>query len=276
MDHSEEFNHEDFLFFKKKIFDLAGIHLTDKKMDLVRSRVQSFLRKSSVNSVSEFRKLIQTSDRQSEVVQSFINLLTTNKTDFFREPTHFDYLTEQILPKFVDREKINVWCCAASTGEEPYTIAMTLDQHLNGHAEYKILASDIDTNVLKKARNGVYPVSKANEIPEEFHRDYLVFGSDKTNGYFKIADKLHSRIQFKQHNLIENSYPGEEVFDLIFCRNVLIYFEPKTIGRLMEKLYRSLKPDGFLFIGHSESIQGSQHLFKAIRPAIFRPCPSVS
>lgn len=266
---SEGFSDEDFLYLKEKIFQLAGIHLTEKKRELVKSRVQSFLRKSTVKSVEELKQKLELSD--PSIVQQFVNLLTTNKTDFFREPKHFDFLIEQLIPFWEQSQKkqIKIWCAASSTGEEPYTLAMVLQKHLPKNSTFKILATDIDTQVLEKARNGVYPNSKLIEIPDEY-RSYLTLGTKRAEGWFKANNEIHSKITFKQHNLIEKTYPGKEIFDVIFCRNVLIYFERKTINTLMEKLHLSLKPDGHLFIGHSESISGTQHIFEALQPSVFR------
>ena len=266
---SERFTNEDFLFLKEKIFQLAGIHLTEKKKDLVRSRVQSFLRKSKFKSVDELKVELQNSN--PTVTQQFVNLLTTNKTDFFREPKHFDFLIYNLIPQWKKERKteIKIWCSASSTGEEPYTIAMVLHKHLPKSVTFKILATDIDTQVLSKAQNGVYPNLKLHEIPEEYQA-HLIDGKKKADGWFKIADDIHSKIAFKQHNLIESTYPGDEVFDVIFCRNVLIYFERRTINKLMEKLHLSLKHSGHLFIGHSESIPETQHLFEFIQPATFK------
>lgn len=266
---SEKFTDEDFLFLKEKIFQLAGIHLTEKKKDLVRSRVQSFLRKSKINSVDLLKAELKNSN--PAVTQQFVNLLTTNKTDFFRESKHFDFLIYNLIPQWTKDRKteIKIWCSASSTGEEPYTIAMVLHNHLPKSISFKILATDIDTQVLKKAQNGVYSVSKILEIPQEY-QDHLIEGKKKANGWFKVSDDLHSKIVFKQHNLIEGTYPGDEVFDVVFCRNVLIYFERQTINKLMKKLHLSLKPSGHLFIGHSESIPGTQHFFESIQPAVFR------
>jgi chemotaxis protein methyltransferase CheR len=265
----ERFTDEDFLFLKEKIFQVAGIHLTEKKRELVRSRIQSFLRSSKFNSVDELKVELRNSN--PAVTQQFVNLLTTNKTDFFRERKHFDFLIYNLIPQWKKDRKteIKIWCSASSTGEEPYTIAMVLLHHLPKNTSFKILATDIDTHVLKKAQNGVYSTSKILEIPREYQA-HLIEGRKKAMGWFKVSDELHSKIAFKQHNLIESTYPGDEVFDAIFCRNVLIYFERQTINKLMEKLHLSLKKSGHLFIGHSESIPGTQHLFESIQPAVFR------
>lgn len=266
---SDRFTDEDFLFLKEKIFQLAGIHITEKKKDLVKSRVQSFLRKSKFESVDELKRELKNSNPM--VIQKFVNLMTTNKTDFFRESKHFDYLIYELIPLWKKEKKteIKIWCSASSTGEEPYTIAMALVKHLPKNISFKILATDIDTQVLKKAQNGVYPISKMTEVPEEYQL-YLSKGKNNADGWFKIEDEIHSKIFFKQHNLIESTYPSEDIFDVIFCRNVLIYFERKTINTLMAKFHFSLSPNGYLFIGHSESIPGTQHLFATIQPAVFR------
>jgi|JI10StandDraft_1071094.scaffolds.fasta_scaffold215341_1 chemotaxis protein methyltransferase CheR len=265
----DRFTDEDFLFLKEKIFQLAGIHITEKKKELVRSRVQSFIRKSEIESVDELKRELQNSN--PTVIQKFVNLMTTNKTDFFRESKHFDYLIYELIPRWKKEKKteIKIWCSASSTGEEPYTIAMVLQKYLPKNTSFTILATDIDTQVLRKAQNGVYPISKSLEIPEEY-QPFISIGKKNAIGWFKIEDEIHSRITFKQHNLIESTYPREEIFDVIFCRNVLIYFERKTITKLMEKFHFSLSPNGYLFIGHSESIPGTQHLFATIQPAVFR------
>lgn len=265
---ADKFTKEDFLFIKDKIFQLAGIHLTENKFDLVRSRVQSFFRRSRVKSVDQLKAEIENHDL--DILQEFVNLLTTNKTDFFRELNHFNFLVQELVPlwKRMKKKEIKIWSSASSTGEEAYTIAMMLAANLPKEMSFKILATDIDTRVLEKAKNGVYPVSKIAEIPIQYH-SFLNRGKNSAEDWFKVSDDIHSKITFKQHNLIENSYPGDEVFDLIFCRNVLIYFERKTIVKLMEKMHRSIKSDGYLFIGHSESINGCQHLFKTVQPAVF-------
>ncbi len=269
MTNTEFLSQDDFDYFKAKIFELAGIHLTEKKVALVQTRLQSFLRKSEIKSTMELKQRLEQGN--SKVVQAFINLLTTNKTDFFREPQHFDFLVKSLLPYWQSAEKkeIKIWCSACSTGEEPYTLAMLLATHMPQTIRWSILATDIDTEVLKTAKNGVYPVQKKVEISEDFHK-HLVLGKKHTAGWFKIADELHQHVQFESHNLIDSQMTGEQIFDLILCRNVLIYFERNTIMTLMSKFHNSLRSDGFLFIGHSESIQGTSNLFKSMQPSIFK------
>ena len=217
----ESLSSEDFGFFKDLVFAQAGISLSAKKLDLVQSRLRSHIQKRGMKSFAEYRNLLQKAQPNDPEMQNFINLLTTNKTDFFREPQHFDYLTQVLIPAWVEdgRKEINVWCCASSTGEEPYTLAMVLNHYLPKDISYKILATDVE---------------------------------------------IYNKVSFQRHNLIEKTGPNKQ-FDLIFCRNVLIYFEPSTIRTLMGKLHHFVKQDGMLFIGHSESIQGSGSLFKTIK-----------
>jgi len=262
---------KDFLFFKEKIFDLSGIYLADNKRDLIHSRIRSYMQKNGLDSFSTYRKIIEHAEKSSPAIQNFINLLTTNKTDFFREEKHFDFLVSKLIPRWLDqgKKKINIWCCASSTGEEPYTLAMVLDHHLPVTIDFQILASDIDTEVLSKAKNGVYSMDKIYEIPEEYQDKYLSVGSGTARGHFRIKDNIHSKVIFKQHNLMDSARPGDEVMDLIFCRNVIIYFSQENILILMNKIHQTLKKDGVLFLGHSESIHGVQQLYKPLQPSVF-------
>ena len=167
MSQSDTFSSEDFDYIKNKIFALAGIHYTEKKWDLVESRVQSLFRKSEIKSMSDLKNQLEA--KNSKTLQTFINLLTTNKTDFFREPRHFDYLIRELIPIWTREEKkeVNVWSCASSTGEEPYTVAMILKKHLPENIRWNVFASDIDTDVLQFAKNGVYLNQNLKEIPEQ-------------------------------------------------------------------------------------------------------------
>lgn len=169
---------DDFKYFKDKIFDLAGIHLTEKKMDLMQTRLQSLFKKSEVNSIDELKRGLEQGNLKA--VQTFINILTTNKTDFFREPQHFEFLIQRLIPRWqrIDQKEVNIWCCASSTGEEPYSLAMVLQAHMPPTIRWTILATDIDTAVLQTAANGVYPLEEKNQIPDVY-KEFLVFGKKK-------------------------------------------------------------------------------------------------
>lgn len=262
----------DFKFFQQAIKEQAGIALSENKMDLVQSRLRARIQALQLKGYGAYRKHLQSHSHEDSEWQIFINLLTTNKTDFFREPRHFDYLSSQFLPawKKQAKEPLKVWSAACSTGEEPYTLSMILAQHLLPKHDYKILASDIDSNVLEKAASGVFPASRIKEqVPSEFIQSSIDFGTGGIANWSRIRPQMKERISFKQHNLIESSYPGDAVFDLIFLRNVLIYFTPETIQFVVQKLYKSAKPGGLLFIGHSESLNGIKTSWTNIHPSIY-------
>lgn len=261
----------DFRFFQSVIEEIAGIHLSDVKKELVQSRLRSHLGALEMQSFSEYRDYLSSLPRQNPEWQVFVNLLTTNKTDFFREAAHFDYLKNQFLPEWLKLNpsgELKVWCAASSTGEEPYTLAMVLNEALPAGRSYSIHASDIDTQVLKKAKGGVYSRSKLVEIPDSFRKDWDM-GTGEIKDWMRIKPHLKSKVSFFQFNLAGSELPSVDQFDLVFCRNVLIYFKPSTIEGVMKKLYQVAKPGAQLFIGHSESLQNIQTDWKNIRPSIY-------
>jgi chemotaxis methyl-accepting protein methylase len=262
---------QEFFYFRDLIGNIAGISLSTGKKELIRSRLRSQVQSLGYSGFTEYRKHLESLASDDPEWQKFVNLLTTNKTDFFREPKHFDFLIHDFIPQWLrlGEKTLKIWSCASSTGEEPYTLAMVLKKYLPKDRDFKILATDIDTNVLAKAKNAVYPISKLIEIPLEYQTDSINRGSGEVANWFHIKSDLKDKIVFKQHNLVENTYPGDDVFDLILCRNLLIYFSPETIGKVVQKLYQSAKPDGFLFIGHSESLQGISTSWKMQKPSIF-------
>lgn len=270
-DDPNKLSHDDFLFFKELIFKLAGLSFSNKKKDLVYSRLRPYLYKNKLGSFEEYRHLLLKSSHNHSEKQNLINILTTNKTDFFREYEHFRYLEEILIPYWIKNNKkdISIWCCASSSGEEPYSLALVLNKYLPTSIKFQLLATDINTQVLSTAKNGVYPLSAIMDIPQKYHTNAIKFGTKTTNSWFKIKDQIHRNVFFKQYNLVEESSEINGSFDLIFCRNVLIYFSVDTIKSVMTKLHKSLKNDGQLIIGHTESIQNCSHLFKSIQPSIF-------
>jgi len=263
---------KELLYFCALIEERAGIHLKPGKQDLVRTRLQSRIAACGLKDFSEYRKFLSTLPAEAPEWEIFTNLLTTNKTDFFREPKHFEFLIQKILPEWLalGQKTFKVWSAACASGEEPYTLAMILARHLPPGRDFKILATDIDTDVLRKAQNGVYPLAKKSEIPPDFHGPSVDIGRREAEGWFRIKPALKEKITFKQHNLIERTLPGENIFDLVLCRNVLIYFTPETIQLVQAKLYQSVKSGGYFFIGHSESLQGLKHQWTMTNPSIFR------
>lgn len=251
----------------------AGIHLKAIKHDLVRSRLGKRITANKMNSFAAYAKFLKDLPRDHNEWQIFTNLLTTNKTDFFREIKHFEFLIKTILPTWLQKSQdktFRVWSAACSSGEEPYTLAMILNRYLPKDRDFKILATDIDTEILKIANNGVYSNVKKEEIPLDYQSTCIDSGTGDVRDWFRIKKHLKDRIQFKTHNLIAPVAPPENTFDLALCRNVLIYFAPDSIQKVQDKIYSTVKNDGYFFIGHSESLQGLQHHWKPQGPSIFQ------
>lgn len=267
-----ESEQQDFQFFCAALKELAGIHMRAGKNEMVRTRLRPRLTLHGLSSFSEYRSLLESLPEAHPEWEVFVNLLTTNKTDFFREPKHFEFLAEKIIPDWLkEGEKtFKVWSAASSTGEEAYTLAMVLENSLPKNVDYKILATDVDSQVIRTVQNAVYPISRKPEIPPELHSSSIDLGRGECEGFFRIKRVLKQKVTGKCHNLIEASSPGEGVFDVIFCRNVFIYFDKPTIEFVAQKLMHATKPGGYMFIGHSESLQNIRHNWLPAGPSIFR------
>jgi chemotaxis methyl-accepting protein methylase len=199
--------------------------------------------------------------------------MTTNKTDFFREPAHFTHVVQGLLPEWrrSGKKVVKIWSAACSTGEEPYTLAMVLNAATFGSGlEFAIAASDIDTEVLGEARRGVYPLERMSDVPPEFRRQGFIQGTGAIARWVKVRPDVKRRVEFHHCNLIEPPYPWQGEFDLIFCRNVMIYFAPDTIRQVVEAMYAAAAPGATLFTGHSESLQNVRTSWQYVRPAIYR------
>lgn len=262
---------EDFGYFQGLVFKLAGITLSDKKKDLLLTRLSSHLKNRQFESYSDYRHYLEGLSDSHEEWQSFINLMTTNKTDFFREIRHFEYIEEVLIPKWVSAKKteVKVWSAACSTGEEPYSLAMFLEEKLPRGMTYKIFASDIDTNVLKRAQNAVYSMAKESEIPEPLRKKSIEYGQGAINEWFRIKAHLKNKITFQTFNLVEDQIPENEKFDLILCRNVMIYFSRAIVEKVAINLARSCTNEATLFIGHSESLQGTNTPWKVSTASVY-------
>lgn len=252
----------EFKKLKELIYDNTGIFLKDTKVQMVNSRLQKRLKTLGINSYKAYYEYLVKEDDGAELIE-MINSITTNKTDYFREKHHFDYLLNTILPKLKttcysssSTLNIRIWCAASSTGEEPYTIAMVLKDYFENNTGWslKVLASDIDTRVLAAAKQGVYSSQQISPIPVELLKKYFYKGEGENEGLFKVKEKIKDIIDFRKINLIDDTYPINSQVDVIFCRNVFIYFDKETIEKILEKFYRHLKPGGYLFIGHSETM----------------------
>ena len=262
---------KEFAQFQSLIYQQVGISLDTPKKTLLVSRLGKRLRELELTSYQAYYDCISGEGGEEELTQ-LLDLISTNKTDFFREPIHFDFLREQVIPEVQDTRKLRVWSSASSSGEEPYTIAMTLCDAIPARNQWdiKILASDISTRVLSKAASGIYEEERVGQLPQDLVRRHFLRGKGAQAGKLKIRPNLAQMITFRRINLMDPSFPIRTPLDVIFCRNVMIYFDRLTQTTLIEKFYRYLRPGGYLFIGHSESLQWIDHQFTYLRPTIYQ------
>ena len=255
------FGGADFERVRRLIFQRAGISLGAGKQAMVYSRLSRRLRDTEHHSFSGYLQwLEQSSGPAAELEwQEFVNCLTTNLTSFFREEHHFHALASMLQQRAGQR--LRIWCNAASTGEEPYSIAMTCAESPGGGQGMEIIASDIDTRVLDTARRGVYPVD-ARGLSQERLREHFLRGKGLNAGFARIKPELARRVEFRQLNLMDPRWALGEPFDLVFCRNVMIYFNADTQRRVLEGIHAVMKPQGLLFVGHSENFSDAKDLFR--------------
>ncbi|TDX47823.1 CheR family methyltransferase [Orenia marismortui] len=267
MDRNYTLNYDVFQKISSLIYKSIGVNLHDKKRAMVNSRLSKRLYKLGLTSFEEYYQyLINTPQELSQIY----NILTTNVTKFFREEYHFKFIKEQVLPRIEKRNKnksIRVWSAGCSSGEEAYSLAIILREYfINTSWDIKILATDINTDVLKTGKEGIYSYDKVNAIPYDLLKKYFKLGRGKQANLFKAKEELRDLIEFKKINLnqLEDSSIKDNL-DFIFCRNVFIYFRPKTREKIIKQFYQKLKDDGYLFLGHSESINSSRQVEEKLR-----------
>ncbi|MBI3285990.1 MAG: chemotaxis protein CheR [Burkholderiales bacterium] len=244
------FNAHDFDRVRDLIYKKAGISLADSKQEMVYSRLARRLRATGISSFSEYLDNLECQQSGAEW-EAFTNALTTNLTSFFREEHHFPILAEHIAKR---KGPINIWCSASSTGEEPYSIAMTVCEAFGTlKPPAHIVATDIDTNVLATASRGVYGIDRIEKLSDERARKFFLKGKGEQEGLVRVRQELRDLITFKQLNLLADSWPLNTEFDAIFCRNVMIYFDKPTQGKILKKFLPLMKQDALLFAGHSEN-----------------------
>jgi chemotaxis protein methyltransferase CheR len=227
---------------------------------MLEGRLRRRVRAAGCRSIDEYCDFLFSGDNLDVEGLDLINAVTTNKTDFFREPTHFQYLEKVALPDLVKRgvRTVRTWSAACSTGPEPYTLAMVLEDYAERHGgpSYGILATDLDTEVLETARRGIYPAEQVAPVPKLLAQKYVMHPRDSRRRDIRITPALRSTIGFARLNLMDSRYPVGNPMHLIFCRNVLIYFDKTTQFKVVSRLVDCLAPQGYLFLGHSESITG--------------------
>jgi chemotaxis protein methyltransferase CheR len=258
----------------KQISDLAyqrfGLDLKRGKEALVAARLGKKLRQLGFLTFADYHKHVL-ADATGDALVELIDALTTNHTSFLRERAHFEFLARAANEEFGGVSPLRVWSAACSSGEEPYSIAMCLAEALRKTPgrQYRIRATDISTRVLAVGKRGVYPVARFDDVPDPWRRTYLLRGQGESQGYFKIKPELAQNIEFERLNLIE-PFPQRGLFHVIFCRNVMMYFDKATQQNIVQRLSQCLERGGYLFVGHSESLTGVEHALHYVRPATYR------
>ncbi len=260
-DQEFSFGAADFERVRQLIYERAGISLHEGKHAMVYSRLSRRLRDTGHKSFADYLQWLQQSGGSADEWQEFVNCLTTNLTSFFREDHHFQELARDLKARTA-REPLRIWCNAASTGEEPYSLAMTVTEALGTSASSaRILATDIDTKVLGTASAGVYSADSRGLSTERLQRHFLR-GKGRNAGFIRVKPELARMIDFKPHNLMDARWSFGEPFDIVFCRNVMIYFDGPTQRRVLERIHQTMRPKGLLYVGHSENFSDARDLFR--------------
>ena len=257
---------QEFALFRKLIYRLAGINMADSKKPLLAGRLTRRLRHHGLDSFRDYYSLVTRAEHSDEL-QLMVDLLTTNETYFFREAAHFDYL--QTFAASRRGRPFRVWSGASSSGEEPYTIAMVLAETLGMAANWEIVASDISLSMLEKAHAGLYPMERGKGIPPELLKKYCLKGVREQEGNFLVDTKLRERVDFRHINLISPTTRDLGQFDLIFLRNVMIYFDNDTKRKVVGNMLPHLREDGTFIVGHSETLTGITDALSAMRPTLY-------
>jgi chemotaxis protein methyltransferase CheR len=271
----------EFSRFSNFIVGQCGIKMPPSKKVMLESRLQKRLRTLGIGSYHEYFEHIQSREGHGELVH-MLDAVTTNKTDFFREPGHFQFLTNSVLPAFLDgrgemrssEHYFRIWSAGCASGEEPYTLAMVLADFSDHHPDFRfaVLATDISTKVLDRAREAVYDEDRTSGVPLPLKQKYFLRSKDRRRGLLRIVPDLRAIVQFQRVNLMDEGLVAPEPFDAIFCRNVIIYFERGTQERLLQRFCRMLRPGGYLFLGHSESIHGFDLPLTRVTSTVHRRC----
>lgn len=262
---------KDFSRLKEFIYTQCGINLTDAKRTMLEARLQKRLKMLGLQSFSLYCDYLFSRQGMEEELIQMIDVVTTNKTDFFREPAHFEYLSRKALPELLQnggpRRAISAWSAGCSSGEEPYTLAMILREF---GCKFFILATDISTKVLEKAKLAIYEEEKVMPVPLELKRKYLLKSKDPQKKVYRIVQELRESISFRRLNFMDGDFGFREPMDIIFCRNVIIYFDKPTQEKLLNRFCDHLSPDGYIFMGHSETILGMDVPLTQVAPTVYR------
>lgn len=272
----ENISDKDFNRLRTLIQQESGIQLNHEKKLMVELRIKPRLRVLNMASYREYCEYLFGRAGLAQELIHLIDVVTTNKTDFFREPGHFEFLVQKALPDLVSRgesgRELRIWSAGCSTGEEPYTLAMVLSEYAVSHPGFRfsVLATDIACSVLEKARLGIFHADVVNAVPIELRRKYFMRSCDKSSKQMRVVPELRGTIEFRQLNFMDSDYGLTQKVDAFFCRNVIIYFDRSTQQQILQKLAASLLPGGYAFIGHSETLHGMDIPLVPVAPALYR------
>jgi chemotaxis protein methyltransferase CheR len=265
------------------IGEVTGIHLPIGKKIMLEARLRKRLRALNVGSLSEYCAFVLGPGRRGDEIVHLIDVVTTNKTDFFREPHHFEHLLGHAVPALMHERGAGMggnylmtWSAGCSSGEEPYTMAMVLDQFARHHPgfSYFILGTDVSTKILDCAKRAIYTEDQAKPVPADFRHRYLLRSKDRSRGLVRIVPGLRGRVGFRRLNFLDGDFHMREPIDIIFCRNVFIYFQRETQRTILNRFLHHLAPGGFLYLGHSESINGFDLPLRQVAPTVYRKIAS--
>jgi len=279
-DPKDVLSRKDFLRLSAFIHDECGIKITDGKKVMIEARFQKRLRALGKETFGDYCAYLFSPEGMEHELHHMIDAVTTNKTDFFREPSHFEFLADTVLPEMTATrrsgmgKKLMVWSAGCSTGEEPYTLAMVINEFAEKYAgcgfAWSVLATDISTRVLEKARQAVFDRERVIPIPDPLKRKYLLKSKDRDRGLVRVIPELRQMVCFRRLNFMDEDFGFREMIDVIFCRNVIIYFDRPTQTKLLNKFYRQMVPGGYLFMGHSETLHGLDVPLVQVTPTVYR------
>ena len=275
---NQEFSDKDFKQISKVIYDTWGIKMPPVKKTMLSSRLNKRLKSLQLESYREYIEYVLSPAGRQNEWSHLIDAVSTNKTDFFREKQHFDFMSRTLLVHLAPAMRkqgnrtLRIWSAGCSSGEEPYTMAMVLAEYerLNPWFRFSVTATDINNQVLQQASNAIYENEKISVIPANIRYRYFMKGKGSQSGFHRIIPELRQRVLFKRLNLMADNFAFKASFDIIFCRNVIIYFDRPTQAKLFQKFYDNLTPSGFLFIGHSENLHSMEGKFSKIESAIYQ------
>jgi chemotaxis protein methyltransferase CheR len=275
-DREEVISSSDYTRLRELVYDEAGINLGSERKTMLEGRIRRRLKDLAIHSYGEYCDYLFSGEGLRDELVHLIDVVTTNKTDFFREPRHFEFLTATAVPEFVAsngaRRPLLVWSAACSTGEEPYTLAMVLSEYGLTHPgfAFRIIATDISTTVLKKAGLGIYSSDAIKPVPAALKARYFMRGREPGSPRVRVVPELRRLVEFRRLNFMDSDYGIQEKFDVIFCRNVIIYFDRPTQQSILEKITQYMPPRSYLFMGHAETLHELNLPLTPVAPASYR------